>query len=180
MCRTRRHWNCVWILSVFTCVNSLLGFFARRLGESNAENWLPKTFSCTPDWFHVSSGNLLSRLSNERELQIIAHLLETSDQTSSHCKLTPHLENLQNHSWSSFVLAPLATEKWVFVMSHEFLLIFCTGSSSTRSSWALFDSPITCMLRKLSISENLFFTDNSSSRRTCSRPDSTNPYCASL
>ena len=36
-----------------------------------------KTFSCTPDRLHVSSGNLLSRLSNARELGNISGWLET-------------------------------------------------------------------------------------------------------
>ena len=48
-------------------------------GESNAEKWLPKTFSCNPDVFHVSRGKRLSRLSMERELGIIAGWQETQN-----------------------------------------------------------------------------------------------------
>ena len=61
----------------YTSSDEILGGTSQS--ESNVENWCPKTFSCTPDWFHVSSGNLLSRLSNERELSTIPRSLETWD-----------------------------------------------------------------------------------------------------
>ena len=46
---------------------------------SGWENWFPESFSCNTDWFYVPSGNLLSRLSKERELGIITSWLETWD-----------------------------------------------------------------------------------------------------
>ena len=90
-----RHWNCVFTLFVISCEKShrplwaveliLVLFVVRKsefleddLGsESNVENWLPKTFSCNPDVFHVSRGKRLWRLSMERELGTIASRLGT-------------------------------------------------------------------------------------------------------
>ena len=60
-----------------------------------------------------------------------------------------------------------------------FSLDFHTETSSTRSSCALFISPISCIFRIWVSRRTFSFIDHSSCSRTCSRPDSTNPYCES-
>ena len=60
-----------------------------------------------------------------------------------------------------------------------FSLNFCTEISSTRCSRALWICPISCIFLIWVSRRPFSFKDNSSGSRTCSRLDSTNPYCAS-
>ena len=60
-----------------------------------------------------------------------------------------------------------------------FSFSFCTETPSTRSSWAFFIFPISCIFRIWEFRITFSFIDNSYCDRTCSRRDSTNPYCAS-
>ena len=95
----------VWIVFVlsasgtasrFLCTSSGWILWGWSLGESNVENWFPKTFSCNPDWFHVSSAILLSRLSEARELGVITGWLGTWDNLPLLFDSTSW--NLQNHT----------------------------------------------------------------------------------
>ena len=91
----------------------------------------------------------------------------------------PSLEILQNQSCNSPSLPTLVFVKWVSVSCHDFLSIFCTENSSTRNSWALFNSSISCMLL-IWVSRRAFsFMTNSSWSRTCCLRDSTCPWWAS-
>ena len=96
--------------------------------------------------------------------------------TISHCNLIPLLEILLNHSICSWTSCnwevSFCTVSW-------FSLNFCTETSSTRSSWALFISPISCILRIWVSRRTFSFIDNPSWRRTCSPRDSIYLCCAS-
>ena len=158
-------------LCIFVQIELLWG---KPLGESNVGNWFPKTFSCTPDWFHVSSRNLLTRLSNERELGIISGWLETWDNLP---------ENFDSISWNSpelfieFICSSNCCNWKVscWIVSW-FSLNFCIENSST---YCTFIFTISCLLR-ICVSRRAFsFRNNSSCNRVFSRRDSTNSFCTS-
>ena len=92
-------------------------------GESNVECWLPKTFSCDPDVFHVTSGKCLPRLSEE-------------ENSLKCCRLTGNVRQsctaIYSTSWNS---PELKSELLNCLMIFFF---FCTENSSTRSSRAFF------------------------------------------
>ena len=116
---------------------------------------------------------------------------EQGTRTRNHCKLTGnvrqpstivrfHVSKMSRitHRIHLFLASP-ATDRWAFCIVSWLSLNFGTENSSTRSSWALFISPILCTLR-IGVSRRSFsFIDNSSCSRTCSHLDSTNQYSAS-
>ena len=161
----------VWIVFIlpasgpasrFLCTLSDWIFWGWSLGKSNVENWFAKTFSCNPDWSHVSSGNLLSETSDNLPL-----LFDSTSWKSP-------------ESFVEFICSCICCnwEVSCWIVSW-FSLNFCTETSSTHCSWALFISPISCILRIWVFRRTFSFTDKSSCSRTCSLLDSTNPYCAS-
>ena len=64
-----------------------------------------------------------------------------------HYSLTLLRGILQSHSNNSSFLVILVFVKWVFVLIHDFLSHLWTENSSTRSSWTLFISLISCIFR---------------------------------
>ena len=155
---TNMHWN----RSCNTLVSWSDEFLENDFGMNRMWKLITKTFSCCPDVFHVSSGNLLSRPSIERELG------DWKRKTISHCDsipllgihLTPFIEFLCS-CLSRICEVSLRVVSWLS-------LNFCKEKLPTRSSWALFISPISCIFR-IWVSRSTFsFRDNSSCGRDCS------------
>ena len=145
--------------SPFLCTSSdrVLRGWSRCV--SNVENWFPRTFSCNPDWFHVSSGNLLSRLSKERELGIITGWLETWDNLPQNVDSTSWKapESLVEFIWSCIY----CNWEMNFCIVSWFSRNFCTETSSARYSCALLTSPISCIFRIWVFRRTCSFIDNS-------------------
>ena len=106
-------------------------------------------------------------------------LVDWKRKTTFHYNLIPHLEILPNHSWNSFVLASPATEKWAFVLSHDFLLIFAVRFVNSQFLSSLQFSHFVHASDFEYLGEPVSFVDNSFCRRTCSRRNSMYPCCAS-
>ena len=147
-----RHRNCVSILFVISCENVRVPIAC----GTGSVSYQVATF-CRGSAQNENSESLL---------------VDWERKTISHCDSIPLLEILLNHSQNSPVLANPAIAKWAFVLFHDFLVFFCTENSSTRSSWALFISPISCILRIWVSRRTFSFRDNSSCSRACSLRDS--------
>ena len=174
-------WNCAIILSVFTCQTCFYlriskGCFSISLhvvrwnSLRKFSRWIKrrnliflKRFSCTPDRLHVSSGDLWSRLSKERELGIISGWLKTSD------NLPLYFESTSWNSPELFIefICSCICYNWkvsCWVVSW-FSLNFCIENSSTCCICALFIFPITCWWLPRSIGASGTWTMHDSARR---------------
>ena len=146
------HWNRTYSTLIRKVKNSLIEC------DEYIGRGLPRTFPCVPDKFHVSSGMLRSRLNMDRGLGTTAGQLGTWKIFSTASRLyilkfsgiihaiDPLLQLL--YLWSE----PL----YRIMTSSQFL---CTENSSTRNSWALFNSPISCILL-IWVSRIAFFFHN--------------------
>ena len=176
----------LFLLLVELIMSSLFAFHVRHhnefLGKDFGANqmwniWLPKTFSCNPGAFHVSSGKRLSRLSIEEELGITSCWLRTWD------SLPLWFDSTSWNSPESFIeficsCKDCNCEVSLCIVS-QVSLIFCTENSSTRSCWALFIAPNSWIFRIWESRRSFSFINNSSCRRACSLRDSKNPCWAS-
>ena len=157
-----RHWNCAIFCPSFTCQTCfclrisevlLLDFCARFQMNFFEENfWVNQTwkidvqkrFPAIRIGFHVSSGNLVSRLSKARELRIVSGWLETWD------NLPLQFDSISWNSPEPFIefICSCICCNWkvsCWIVSW-FSLNFCIEHSSTCDC-ALFIFSISCLLR---------------------------------